>query len=442
MTRAWVRGSVRSTARRLREDMLVRTGALLMATTVATSACGYLYWVLAAHLYAPARIGQVSALIAIVSLGANLAGIGMGATLIGRLPARSTCSGRRALLLAATAVTLCASLCVGLLAAMALPWLAVPLGLQAGPLLAFAVAAGPVLWALAALLDALLLAESRAGAMLARNAVAAAGKIPLMVVPALLGRHGAPALLLSWHLATLLSFAIMLPRVRTVVVARRPTVRAIAREIRGLAPAFGGHHLIGLGGMLWMYLLPVTVGLRRSAADNAYSTLTWLTASILFMISSSIATALFAEGAQRRHELRGRIRQAVRLIALALPPAQIALLLGGRRILALFGAGYERHCWGLLAILALAALPDAVTNLAVAVLRVQCRLAQAACLNLGMATLALALAWLWLPHGGIEAAGWAWLLAQSAGSVGAWRCCARGARARARPRSSAPAASR
>ena len=420
MTQPWARRCAGNIAGSLQRDVLVQTGALLMATTVVTSACGYLYWVLAAHLYAPARIGQVSALIAIVSLGANLAGIGMGAMLIGRLPERSSPSGRRALLLAATTVTLCASFCAGLLAVAALPRLAGPLGLQAGTVLVLALVAGPPLWALAALLDALLLAESRAGAMLARNAVAASSKIPLMAAPALLGRHGAPALLLSWHLATLLSFAVVLPRLRTrISAARLPSVRAIGREIGGLAPAFGGHHLIGLGGMAWMYLLPVEVGLRRSATDNAYSTLTWLTASILFMISSSIATALFAQAAQRRQELSTRVRQAVRLIAYLLPPAQIAFLVGGRRILALFGAGYERHCWGLLAILTLAALPDAATNLSVAVLRVQGRLARAACLNLGMAVPALALAWIWLPGGGIEAAGWAWLLAQGAGSMAA-----------------------
>src|SRR5438477_3291068 len=82
-----------------------------------------------------------------------------------------------------------------------------------------------------------------------------------------------------------------------------------------------------------------------------------------------------------------------------------------------FGPSYVRHGLALLVILTISAVPDAITNVYVAVLRVQHHLRQAALLNIAMAALTLLLAWVLLPVLGIAAAGWAWLAAQSLGSV-------------------------
>jgi Na+-driven multidrug efflux pump len=65
----------------------------------------------------------------------------------------------------------------------------------------------------------------------------------------------------------------------------------------------------------------------------------------------------------------------------------------------------------------LAALPDAITNLAVAHWRSLGRFRRCLRLNLLMATTCLTLAWLWLPGTGIEAAGIAWLVGQVAGAA-------------------------
>jgi len=62
-------------------------------------------------------------------------------------------------------------------------------------------------------------------------------------------------------------------------------------------------------------------------------------------------------------------------------------------------------------------VPDAITNIYVSVLRVQRRLRFAALLQLSMAALTWVLAWIWLPVLGIAGVGWAWLIAQVAGSL-------------------------
>jgi Na+-driven multidrug efflux pump len=65
----------------------------------------------------------------------------------------------------------------------------------------------------------------------------------------------------------------------------------------------------------------------------------------------------------------------------------------------------------------LAAVPDAVTNIAVAYWRSEGRLRRCAAMNAVMATVGLAGSWLLLPGLGIRGAGVAWLAGQTVGAV-------------------------
>jgi O-antigen/teichoic acid export membrane protein len=141
-----------------------------------------------------------------------------------------------------------------------------------------------------------------------------------------------------------------------------------------------------------------------------------MTCLIFFMVSAAISQSLFAEGSNSPEVLQTRVRSSVRLIALILGPCMFVFLVGGGRILSLFGPRYASEGSELLILLTISAIPDAVTNVYVAVLRVQRRLRFASVLNGSMAAITLSLSWLLLPSLGIVGAGWAWLIAQTAGS--------------------------
>jgi O-antigen/teichoic acid export membrane protein len=89
----------------------------------------------------------------------------------------------------------------------------------------------------------------------------------------------------------------------------------------------------------------------------------------------------------------------------------------GGTVLSLFGAEYSTHARPLLLLLLASAIPDAVTNIALTVLRVQRRFLFATVLTISMAVLAIGAAWVLLPLLGITGAGLAWLIAQSAGAL-------------------------
>ena len=164
-------------------------------------------------------------------------------------------------------------------------------------------------------------------------------------------------------------------------------------------------------------LLPVLVVLRLGVTQNAYFYITWMIGAVFFMVSPSVAQAVFAEGVRARSDMSSVVAKALRVILVLLAPAMAVMIIGGKLILGLFGASYAAVGYGLLILLAISALPDAVSNVAVVVCRVTQRLGYSAALNLGILVMTLAGAWVLMPPLGIAGVGVAWLGAQTIGAI-------------------------
>src|SRR6266849_6569428 len=374
----------RSLVRRLRSDSLLRNSIYIMATGVATSAFGYIYWIVAAHIYSAYDVGLASALISVMTLTSALSNLGIGSALVQMLPRRETGY--------AWSLTLNAGLVTGTLA-----------GLLAG---AIVVVTLPLLSSQFAIVG------HHAGYILALVA-----GVPLITLSVLLAQADPLGIFSSWVLAgavTLIGGLLLVSRLgRAYCLA----LRGMVGQVRSMLSSLAGHHFINLGGMVPMFLLPVFVTMRLSATDNAYFYTAMRLGDFFFMGSSAVAVSLFAEGSHVADDLQRKVRSSAVIIGILLCPAMLICFLGGRYIMLLFGPDYAQHGLPLLMILTIAAVPDAVTNVYVSVLRVHGRLRHAALLNLGMALLTLALAWMLLPTLGIVGAGWALLIAQSAGSL-------------------------
>ena len=407
------------------EGSLLRNSIYIMATGVATSAFGYIYWIVAAHIYSAYDVGLASALISVMTLTSALSNLGIGSALVQMLPRQQTGYAWSLTLNAGLVTGTLAGLLAGAIVVVALPLLSSQfaiVGHHAGYILALV--AGVPLITLSVLLDQAFVAERTAHYMLLRNTAFAVLKIPLMVFPVLLvilerseGSADALGIFSSWVLAgavTLIGGLLLVSRLgRAYCLA----LRGMVGQVRSMLSSLAGHHFINLGGMVPMFLLPVFVTMRLSATDNAYFYTAMRLGDFFFMASSAVAVSLFAEGSHVANDLQRKVRSSAVIIGILLCPAMLICFLGGRYILLLFGPDYAQHGLALLIILTIAAVPDAVTNVYVSVLRVHGRLRHAALLNLGMALLTLALAWMLLPTLGIVGAGWALLIAQSAGSL-------------------------
>jgi O-antigen/teichoic acid export membrane protein len=404
--------------RRVHGDSLLRNSVYMMATTAVNSLFGYIFWIVAARTYPTHDVGLAAALISAMTLASTLSSIGIGSTLVQHMPGRSLGRDRSRTLTAGFIAGIASSLVIGVLALATLPLFSPQFAstLRIGTYATLFVMSVP-LWTIATILDYTFVAERAAANMLARNLVAGLLKNVLLVAPLPLVSSGAISIFSSSLVASLLSSAVGFTLVHRLRSGYRVAMRGISDQIRTMFSAFLGNHLISLGGFAPLYLLPVMVTMRLSAAANAYFYTTWMVGGIFFVISPAVASSLLAEGSHASGSLQAKVRSSLLFITAILAPTLLMFLIAGRYILAVFGSSYAQHGFILLTILVASAIPDAITNVAVSVLRVRRQMRQAAALNVGMAMLALILAWFLLPLFGIAGAGWGWLIGQTAGSV-------------------------
>jgi O-antigen/teichoic acid export membrane protein len=411
-------GRLRHLAGWARRDFLARSSALIMATTIITSALGAVYWVIAAHILPAHVVGLGAALVSAMTLAATLATLGTGPTVVQTIPGRRSGEEWSRALNACLAVSLGAALVAGGVALAVLPLLSASFAAVREPAYVLVLGAGVVVWAAGNQLDSAFIAERASGRMLVRNATASALKLAILAALVALGARGSLGLVVSWTASTTAALAlaafVQLPRLGR---GYRPQVRGVAREARHLVTPFVGHSFITVGGIVPVLALPLLVTARLSATQNAYFYTTWMLCSMLFMVSPAVAAALFAEGSHPGVSVYAKARTAT-LIAGLLGAPMLVLALGGRLVLGLFGAAYAQHSYALLLLLVAAAVPDAVTNVYIVVLRVERRFRTASALNVSMGVGALVLGWLAMPALGIAGVGLAWLGMQTAGSLG------------------------
>jgi O-antigen/teichoic acid export membrane protein len=403
---------------RARDDSLTRNSVFIMATTVVNSALGAVFWVVAARTFSTREVGLGAALVAAVMLAATLSNLGAGPTLIQILPTRRAGRDWSRTFNACMGAGLGAAALAGCIALFILPLLSPGFSVVRESAYRVAVVGGVVVWTASTILDFAFVAERAAGKMLTRNAAAATLRLALVLCFVALGARSSLSILSAWAgstaVALLFGAAVLLPGLHR---GYRPEARGVATEARRLVPPFVGHYFISVGGMIPMYILPLLVTALLSATANAYFYTTWMLCSVFFMVSPAVAAALFAEGSHTEGSMHQKARSSAVIIAALLSVPMVVLLLGGRFVLALFGLGYAQHSYVLLVLLVVSAVPDAMTNVYVSVLRVEQRFRAAAALNIGMGLGVLALAWWLLPLVGVAGAGLAWLIMQVAGSA-------------------------
>jgi O-antigen/teichoic acid export membrane protein len=409
-------GAALALPRRAARDSLLRNSGFMIATTVATSALGYAYWIIVAHLYPVDSVGLAAALLSAASLASLLSTLGVHFGLIHLLPRRAddrhwSLTVNTALLVTTAAGGLAGLVCVGLV----LPLSAVLRAASTDWLFAVLFVGQAALGTTASTLDYVSVAERAAHGMFLRNVVSSLLRIALVTVPVLV-HAGARGILASWFVGNVVIIVASLLVLRTRRRGYRFVLRGWRAEMRGMVAALW-HHAINLGNMAPVLLLPVVAATRLSSADAAYLYTTWKVGGLFFMVSPAVASSLFAEGSHSRAGLERRVRSSAVATAALLLPLMAFFLLAGRPVLRLFGDDYAAGGAALLTLLVASAIPDAVTNLYVTVLRIQGRLRTAAALNCAMAVVALALGWLLLAPLGLPGAAAAWIVAQSAGCL-------------------------
>jgi O-antigen/teichoic acid export membrane protein len=429
-------GRLTGALRRARSDSLVRNSLYLMCSTVTTAGLGYIYWTVAAHIFAKQSVGLGSGVVSMCSTISLLIYLGPSAMLIEQLPRKE-----QSLEWARTLYHMCwATTAITCIATAAIA----PAILMTHNYRAFYTSFGSILIVLAGagtttllnLLSAAFVAARRASRTMVMMTLVSVAKL-LLLFP--FAHAGALGLVSTWVISSVLGVAVglcwLVPqmgldgkassishrRAAAAEVGRRGSRRAARHQRAALAAGkylqrLIGQHLTSVGGLLTPLLLPVLVVIRLGATANANFYVTWMIGLVFFMVSPSVSTVVFAEGSRAGSNLSKEVFKALRMTALLLAPAILVAIIAGRIVLRMFGPSYVGAGYDLLIILAISAIPDAVSNIAVAIWRITGHLAYSASLNLGILVATLAGAWVLMPRLGIDGAGIAWGGIQLAGA--------------------------
>jgi O-antigen/teichoic acid export membrane protein len=188
-------------------------------------------------------------------------------------------------------------------------------------------------------------------------------------------------------------------------------LRPHSRWLRKLGRPALGHHALNLALQAPALTLPIVVTAVLSAHMNAYFYVAWMIASFVFVISTSLATVLYALGAAEPAELPQKARLTLKLSLGFGALACLGLWIGADWVLSLFKADYVEQAGWCLRILGLGIFPLIVKNHYVAIRRVGGRVTSIAPWMAVGGLLELILAGIGASLGGLAGLSIGWLVA-------------------------------
>ena len=415
-------GWLRQSTAGLQANHMLRNSLYLLVSTGLQAGLGFLFWILAAHLFASAQVGRATSLISATTLVGFLALLGLNSTLVRYLP---TSKHRDTLVTAGVLLVSAVGAVLALGYALAVPALAPGLAfLQHRALYVVAFVFMGAAAAVNLVTDSIFIAFRRSGV----NALVdgGIGGVVRLVLLAVVAGSGAFGL----YVASVGGFAVaaLVSLVLIVVLLRlKPRLAGSLGAMRPLLRFSGANYVGNVCNLLPALLVPLIVLDRLGASDAAYYYVAFQVANLVYAGGYAVTQNFLAEGGHEEEHLRSLMRRSARVMAALTVPACLVVALGAPLLLDLFGGSYSAHGAAALSLMALAALPVALQNWLVTVLRLVGQLTAIAVSNAVYAVAICGLIWVLAPHG-LTMVGAGWLGGALVGVVAAAVAVGRGAR--------------
>jgi O-antigen/teichoic acid export membrane protein len=337
---------------------LITNSAFLIATTLAGSCFGFLFWLAAAHCYTPEQVGVGAACISAVALLSALGEGGLSTALIRFAPGM----GSRQVTFINSALIAAAACTLTLSGAFALgtPVWAPELGRLAssGSYLGLFLLT-TMFFSLGQLLDNVFIAFQATQFMFVRNLVAAVMRLVfLLTVGRLLGGMG---LWLAVGVAALVTLGIStLVFVPRVVGGYRMWPLFSWSLLRDKAGYALGNHFGGLLLSAPALIYPLIVVALLGAKATAYYYTSSMIAGILLIVPDAVSRSAFARSANRADRGNQTFWQTLRRTLIIMIPITVIFILSAPLVLRIFGEAYVAAGSALLSYLGISAVPNTI----------------------------------------------------------------------------------
>ncbi|MCS6881274.1 MAG: hypothetical protein RMK84_02795 [Oscillochloridaceae bacterium] len=391
---------------------LYLNGYALIASAIAMSGLGFVFWVLAARLYPPAAVGASSALVSLLMFLAGIAQLNLRGALIRFLPLAGLAARR--LILGAYAASLGASLlCGGATLLVARRWLPEEAFIITRPAFAAWFIISVAAQTIFALQDHVVTGLRRTLWVPVENLIYSLIKIALLI--ALAGSALEPAIYFAYTVPML---ALVIPANYLIFSRWLPAHGAASDQaekqmsFERLVRFVAGDYLGSLFALASTTLVPVLVAIALGTEANAYFYLPWVMVGALELLAANMTASFTVEAARERAKMIVYSRRVLGQMLILLALASVVMLPGAPLLLRIIGQEYADASAELLRLLVLSSVPQAVLALAMSIARVENRIRVIVALQAANCGLLLSLSALMLPALGILAIGWAKLIAQ------------------------------
>jgi len=389
---------------RMRDDPLLANSVYLMLSTVTMGLFGFVFWVVATHLYRPGQVGLATTLVAASILISYASQLGFNSTFIHFLPGATERSEEinTGLVLVLAAAVLVAGGYIFIVPAF--------VHQLAGVRDSVTFAVGFVVFCAMASVnlatDAVFIAFRAARFNVLVDGFLQ-GVVKVTLPAALIGLGGYGVYAATGGAAVLAVGASLAIMVWKFGYRPRPQVssRYLRRAMRFSSANYGANLL----NMVPILVLPLVVLRGLGAADAGFFYVAFQLAGVVFAMAYSISQSTFSEGSQPGASFRRLMRRSARAEAVSVLPAALVLLVVARLVLLVFGRAYAHHAAGALEVLALSAPLVALYDWVCVLLRLRHELAELVIVNVvyALSITGLALAW---SQRGIAWVAWAWLV--------------------------------
>ncbi len=394
-------------------DPLLRNGHALILSSALTQLIGLIFWALATHYYSDAAVGRSNAALSAMAFLSGFSQLNLMSTLVRFLPV----AGRRSRRLVITVYATTASV-AGVAATvfiMVVPQVEPGLSfLRANAWLAGWFVVSIMVAGIFTLQDSALTGVRAAPAVPVENAAFAVLKLGLVV--ALAGTAPTSGIFIAWTAAMAASIGptnyYLLRRAlpRHLRAANPPETPSSFADLRSyMIPDF----IASIFLMASTSLMPLVVLGRLGARANGYFALAWIIGYALYLVSFNMGASLVVETATDLASIRRRAVRVIAHVERLLVPAVAVIVIGAPQILSIFGRSYSAGASTVLRLLALSALPAAVTNTAIFAARSQRRMSTVIAIQVAICAGVFGAGSILMGPLGVAGVGWAWLLAQS-----------------------------
>lgn len=406
----------------LLKSPLHRNAIYLMGDTVFTAALGFIFWTAAARFYIESDVGLASTMISSMTLLAMASTLGFTVGLIRFLPqARDeefskivnsclTLSGTLALILAFIFI-------LGLDI-----WIPKLQFLKADIFSLIPFMIFTLVWTLTTLLNGIFISVRKAEYVFIKNSmITSALKLVLLIVLSFLA-IGLPYnnIYYSWGIAAIVAVLISLfILMRKTRHAYRLRISVKRNSINHMMRFSTGNYVAIFFSTAPFLILPLMITNILSTEITAYFYLTWMMASLLFIIPSAVGTSLLSEMSHEERKYEEKIKKASKFIAMLLLPAVIIFLFLGNKFLLVIGPSYSANASTALQIFALSSIPLAVNAVFVTVKNARKEVRYVILVNAAIALSTLILSFLVMKDFGLLGISMSWIVSQSvvAGAV-------------------------